>query len=88
MPVWASRLTAWPWLLICTPYRHRQPRSPRQTQRAIQLKLPPPLLLRQTLPPRLLRVLLLLRTPLHQPLSQQPKPHQNKSGRFPKPTHV
>jgi hypothetical protein len=61
----------------------------------IQLKLQqlqPPLLRRQTPPLRRPRVLLLLRTllrpPLYQPLHRLLKPHQNKSGRFTKPTHV
>jgi hypothetical protein len=58
----------------------------------ILLKLQPPLLRLQMLPPRRPRVLLLLltlpRPPLSQPLLRLLKPLQNKSGRFPKPTHV
>jgi hypothetical protein len=58
----------------------------------ILLKLLPPLLPLQTLPPRRPRVLLLLltlpRPPLSQPLLRLLKPLQNKSGRFAKPTHV
>jgi hypothetical protein len=58
----------------------------------ILLKLLPPLLLLLTLPrPPLSQPLLLLtlpRPPLSQPLLRLLKPLQNKSGRFPKPTHV